>query len=1122
MLPTAHMSSSVSAATYGDGKSAATSGLRMERVRLPEGDSVAPCAGPDPAGPADERVERPSVDELLDRAAKRRICVVIGAAGWGKTTAVAAWSRNRPTAWLRYEHPEDDAECLLAGLFGALRAHVPVQDMAAGDRDRVGSSVAALCAWLHSVLSDELILVLDDLYGLQPDSDAARIVESLCQRAPERLHLVLISRRDLPFSLQRLRGRGLVTEIHAPDLAFEVADVEALLRKTVGKNPPGLSRRVWEHTGGWAAAVHFAVETMRVVGVDQRLTAVEQLSHPGQRFHSYLAEEVIGAAPEEVQQLLRTLAIFGEARSTTEIARGLTVNDTTALLAELSRQGLVQRTGEGTGWALVRPLGDYFEHEAALSSRERKALHVTAATQCIGRGAPADAVRHFLAAGDHAGCASLLIDHGGAMVARGQLDDVLQAAELPAEYLDDPRIHLVLGQAQQVRGQWAQALWHFQRAGSGQDELDPALSWLVGLIAFAQGEFAEVHALTRRTRLDREDSINETRVLALSASASRMTGDIAGLRKNAGRARAAARRCDDPRAWSLVHHVYALLAAAEGNWRQADAHCADALRSAKAGEDLLQVTWTRAYQAFHYFEAGAPRHALADAQIAVSLGERCGNPFIIAHALTTRGRARGRLGMLEEAAADFATAIDLFQRLGSRFLAWPLCGLGDLHRTRGQVVRAQAAYEEALTLAEPCHDVFGLSSALIGLARIAAADDPKRARERADQAVDLGEGLRTVPAFLTRGWVELMGSDRQSASADADRAALAARQRRDNPGLAEAITLGVLASADPTAANPTVDATPLREAIDIWQETGCRLEEAATRVVAAHIGASISDLDDYHADQLLRDHGVNVESRRVAGPLGVLVRSAPAVSIQTLGVFRVIRDGVPISNNAWKSKKARDLLKILVARRRPTPRDQLMELLWPGVGPAVAGNRLSVLLSTVRDVLQPQPVGEGPLVTIDGAVSLNRAQVSVDLEDFLTQATAALDADRAKEPDAIARLEAAVAAHTGNFLEDDPYQEWAGALAEEVRATHIALLRALAARLREVGNTDAVVRYTLRLLEQDCYDEEAHFILIGALHDARRLGQARRHYHNYVRRMKEIDVPPSPLPNMMFRGLAAD
>ena len=1064
--------------------------------------------------PAPDHVERAAVDELLDRAASRRICVVIGAAGWGKTTAVATWSGGRPTAWLRYEDHDGDTERLLAGLLRALQAHVSVPAPSLGtvpdDIPQVGSSAAALCLWLHSALSKDLILVLDDLHGLQPGSDAACVVENLCRRAPDRLHLVLISRRELPFSVQRLRGHGLVAEIHAPDLAFAVADVEALLRKTVGKNPPGLSRRVWEHTDGWPAAVHCAVEILRGVQADQRLDAVGRLSQPGERFHGYLAEEVIGVAPEWVHQLLRRLAIYGEVRSPLEVARGL--NDPTTVLAELSRQGLVRRSGGGsTSWVLVRPLRDYFQHEAAPSATERTALLVAAATDCIGRGAPADALRHLLAAGDYAACASLLADYGVVIVQSGQLDAVLQAAELPAEYLNDPRIQRVLGQAHQVRGQWVDALQYFQRAGHDRDE--PALSWRVGLIAFAQGEFDEVQARIQQARLDREDTVDETRVFALSASAYRMTGDLVGLRKTAALARAAARRCGEPRAWSSVHHLFALRAAAEGDWRQADAHWADALRSAEASNDLLQLMWIRTSRAFHHYEMGAPRQALAEAQLVLSLGEQCEDPFVVAHALTIRGRACGRVGMLEEAAGNFATAIDLFQRIGSRFLAWALCGLGDLHRTRGQLVRARAAYEEALALAEPYHDVFGLSSALIGLARIGATDDLKLARERAVEAVELGEALRKVPALLARGWVELMGGDRQRASADANRAAAAARQRRDNPGLAEAITLGVLASND-----PGVDTTPLREAIDIWQETGCRLEEAATRLVAARFGAPIPHLDAYLAQQILREQGVDVDSRQVAGPIGVLVRSAPAVSIQTLGAFRVIRDGVPIPNIAWKSRKARDLLKILVARRRPTPREHLMELLWPEVDPALASNRLSVLLSTVREVLQPQLAGEGPLVSTGGAVSLDRARVSVDVEDFLTQATAALEADRAKEPDAAERLAAALSAHTGDFLEEDPYQEWAAGLAEELRATHIALLRAFAARLRAAGDTDAVVRYTLRVLEHDRYDEEAHLNLVGVLLDAGRLGEARRHYQGYVRRMREIDVQPCPLPKTTRRG----
>jgi ATP/maltotriose-dependent transcriptional regulator MalT/DNA-binding SARP family transcriptional activator len=1077
---------------------------------------VATRVGSEPTSPepADDLVKRLSVDELLDRAAKRRICVVIGAAGWGKTTAVAVWSRSRPTAWLCYENHEAAAGRLLASLLETLQAHVPAPAPSLGtsglNTSQVESSVKEICVWLRSVLSKDVVLVIDNLHGLQPGSDAAGVVESLCWQAPDRLHLVLISRYELPFSLQRLRGRGLVTEIHAPDLAFDVADVEALLRKTVGTNPPGLSRGVWEHTGGWPTALHCAVEMLRAVEPDQRLAAVGQLSEPGQRFHSYLAEEVVGAAPEWVQQLLCRLAIFGEVRFTTEIAGGL--HDQTIALAELSRQGLVRRTGGG-GWSLVRPLRDYFEHEAASSPSERRALHVTAANECIGQGAQAEALRHLLAAGDYAACASLLVEHGGAMVERGQLDAVLQATELPAEYLDDPRIQRVLGEAQQVRGQWMQALQCFQRAGLDRDQLEPALSYRVGMIAFVRGQFAEVQALTQRARLDREDTLDEIRVLTLSATAYSMTGDLEGLRKVAVGARAAAQRCGGPGAWSCTQHVLALLAAAEGDWQQAAARYTDALRNAEASDYLLRVMWIRVSRAFLQFEMGAPRQALAEAEIVLSLSERCEDPFLVAHALTTRGRACVRVGMLEEAAGNFATAIDLFQRIGSRFLAWPLCGLGDVHRIRGRLVRARAAYEEALTLAESCHDIFGLSSALIGLARIAAADDPTQARELADRVVTLGEGLREVPALLTRGWVELMGGDRQGASADADRAAVAARKRRDNPGLAEAITLGVLASRDPAVA-----VTLLREAIDIWQETGCRLEEAATRVLAGRISAPILGVDADLADRMLRDNGVDVESR-AAGLLGVLVHCAPAVFIQTLGVFQVIREGVPVPNTQWKAKKARDLLKILVARRRPTSRDLLIELLWPDVDPSVAGNRLSVLLSTLRDALQSHPTGEGPLVTTGGAVSLNRAQVSVDVEDFLTRATAALDADRARQPGATARLKAALAAYTGDFLEDDPYQEWAGTTTEEVRATHIALLRALSARLRDAGDTDALVRYTLRLLEQDPYDEQAHLNLVEVLAKVGRLGEAGRYYKIYVHRMREIDVQPSPLPESALQRL---
>jgi hypothetical protein len=76
--------------------------------------------------------------------------------------------------------------------------------------------------------------------------------------------------------------------------------------------------------------------------------------------------------------------------------------------------------------------------------------------------------------------------------------------------------------------------------------------------------------------------------------------------------------------------------------------------------------------------------------------------------------------------------------------------------------------------------------------------------------------------------------------------------------------------------------------------------------------------------------------------------SPSPVSISTLGQFARCRDGSPIGHREWQSKKARDLLKLVITRRgRPAQRDWLMEARQ---NPGLLSNRLSVALSTLRAV----------------------------------------------------------------------------------------------------------------------------------------------------------------------------
>jgi DNA-binding SARP family transcriptional activator len=174
---------------------------------------------------------------------------------------------------------------------------------------------------------------------------------------------------------------------------------------------------------------------------------------------------------------------------------------------------------------------------------------------------------------------------------------------------------------------------------------------------------------------------------------------------------------------------------------------------------------------------------------------------------------------------------------------------------------------------------------------------------------------------------------------------------------------------------------------------------------------------------------------------------APALAIRTLGAFHITRDGRPLPATAWPSPKGPELLKILITQRGPVARKQLIELLWPEPDPAVAGNRLSMLLITAHQLLHPQG-SAGPLATDGSEVWLDRARVILDVDAFLTHAAAALHAHRTNHPESTTLLHAALAAHTGDFLPDDAHQDWAIPLADEVKFTHIALLQALVTHQR--------------------------------------------------------------------------
>jgi ATP/maltotriose-dependent transcriptional regulator MalT/DNA-binding SARP family transcriptional activator len=1072
---------------------------------------------PAPVAPA--TLPRAELQARLDQALRRRVTTVIAGAGFGKSTLLAAWAQRHDVAWYTLGAEDAALSTLGRGLVDALRLRVPDlpvdlaatpgtargPDASADEDARADAFAAALSEALQERLRRPLALVLDDLHALAHDGAAMRAVEALCRQAPEALHLVLASRAELAFSIDRLRGQGQVLELGGADLAFDADEVGAVLAAELGGDARELGAALHQVAEGWPAAVRLACEAMRALAPAQRGAAVERLRSPGGALFGYLAREVLAQEPRGVRELVRVAAPLERVHPA--LCAVLGVDGAPDALGSLARRGLFAESHPLEGWfAPTGLMRDVALASLPLADDELRELHARAAGWYAAHGEPALALRSWRAIGDDAATARLLAEQGAALLREGAVEAVVEAGDAMPPAHRDAALDRLLGEAHQLRGDWDEALACLGRAAGAAGAIDAGLAWRIGLIHHLRGHLDEALEAYRRGRDDPEPSGDAALLHAWHASAHWLRGDADTCRALASRAHDVAVASGEDRALAAAHTVLAMLAALDGDRASNDAHYLRALDHAERAGDVLQVIRIRVNRGSRNLEEGGYEAAIVELDLAIRLADLGGFGAFRALALTNRGESRLRLGHLEEAIADLDAARLIYQRLGSDDVAYPLGILGDVYRERGDAALARAAYEEAARRGDAMGDLQALVPSLAGLARVLASDDPEQAGALAQRAAGYGAGMGEAAALLAVGHVALAAGDRDGAALAAAQAGAAARGRRDRARMAEALELEGMSAATERARHAA-----LEQAVAIWHELGNPLGEARAQLALGQAlpgerGAAVAR----EAEGRLRELGARPQMP-AADP-----EPSAAVAVEALGRFRVLRAGVPVPRSAWRSRKARDLLKMLVARHgRPVSRDALIEALWPEEDPARCANRLSVALSTLRAVLDSERRfgADHFVVSSAGAVSLDLDHVAVDLEAFLREAAAGLALhDEGLTAEAHARLSAAEAAYAGDLLEEDLYEDWAVAAREQARDMYVRVARSLAADAHAAGDHDGAVRFLLRVLERDAYDEEAHLALVLALVDAGRHGEARRAFRVYRGRMDDVGVEPASFP----------
>jgi hypothetical protein len=218
----------------------------------------------------------------------------------------------------------------------------------------------------------------------------------------------------------------------------------------------------------------------------------------------------------------------------------------------------------------------------------------------------------------------------------------------------------------------------------------------------------------------------------------------------------------------------------------------------------------------------------------------------------------------------------------------------------------------------------------------------------------------------------------------------------------------------------------LEERLGLLDEARSHLELAVTLSTrigawAWHAEAQI-ELAEFAIRHELADvptYELLAEAKATSDARGFAMLARRAMSrprIRVLGQFEVVSLGGKRAE--WDSRKARELLKMLVASRGvPTSREVFMDALWPNEDPANLTNRFHVAVNVIRRALDPDRLlpTQHHLVTEGDAVRLDVQTLDIDLERFLFLA------QRDDEPS----RRSARTLYRGDPFTEAPYADWA-------------------------------------------------------------------------------------------------
>lgn len=356
--------------------------------------------------------------DLLEAEHERKLTLLVGPAGCGKTSLATLWRKALITQgcsviWYNLSSDDDLAQFaayLVAGL-ELLEDGVGQEAKSIVNHAGATSYISFIAAVVKELdqYKRPVYLVLEDFHAVSA-SPICGLVEQLLLWAPPNLHVVMTSRIAQPLALAELRAHDQVAELDFRALRFDLEETEAFLRSQgITQLDRATLLTMQESTDGWVTGLQLAAYSMRNANRAQRKsqTLTPSSIRRGVEYIDEYFEQIVGASlsEDEMSFLVRTSVCR---RFNRELCALITGNPHSGdLLAKFEAENLfviLIESDDAEPWYRFHHLFGKFlkDRLRRLPEDEQTDLNTTAARWFVGKGLYAEAIRHSRYTGDTA------------------------------------------------------------------------------------------------------------------------------------------------------------------------------------------------------------------------------------------------------------------------------------------------------------------------------------------------------------------------------------------------------------------------------------------------------------------------------------------------------------------------------------------------------------------------------------------------------------------------------------------------------------------------------------------------------------------------------------------------